>query len=93
MAYRVELERAAEDALHRLAAGPRRRLLRAIDEQPTYEPTKETINRKPLREGDATAWELRVQPYRVYYDVDEAEQTVWVVKIARKERETARDVR
>jgi mRNA-degrading endonuclease RelE of RelBE toxin-antitoxin system len=43
--------------------------------------------------GDSAGWELRVQPYRVYYEVDAAAQQIRVVAIARKDRETARKVR
>jgi mRNA-degrading endonuclease RelE of RelBE toxin-antitoxin system len=93
MAYRVEVEQAAVDALARLRATDRARLLRAIREQLTHEPHRETASRKPMRDdGAGAAWELHVQPYRVYYDIDEDKQTVWVVKIARNDRETARDV-
>jgi mRNA-degrading endonuclease RelE of RelBE toxin-antitoxin system len=90
----VELEQAALNALSALRAADRARLLRAIHQQLTYEAETETINRKRLRDdGMGAGWELRVQPYRVYYDVEEETQTVWVVKIARKDRETAEDVR
>jgi mRNA-degrading endonuclease RelE of RelBE toxin-antitoxin system len=94
MAHRVVLEQGAADALATLRGADRARVLRAIRERLTHEPEKEDTNRKRLRDDSLGAsWELRVQPYRVYYDVDEATQTVWVVKLARKNRETAHDVR
>jgi hypothetical protein len=46
----------------------------------------------PTEPGRAAPWELRVQrvqPYRVYYDPDEATRTVRVVALAAKPRETA----
>lgn len=92
MGYRVVLEREAEAALERLRGADRARLLRAIAEQLTDAPTSETTNRKPLRAGAGAAWELRVQPFRVYYDVSEERRTVWVLGIYRKTRETVRQI-
>ncbi len=44
-------------------------ILDAIDEQLTHEPMSETRNRKRLSESELSDWELRVQDFRVYYDV------------------------
>jgi mRNA-degrading endonuclease RelE of RelBE toxin-antitoxin system len=44
-------------------------ILDAIDEQLTHEPMSETRNRKPLSESELSDWELRVQDFRVFYDV------------------------
>jgi mRNA-degrading endonuclease RelE of RelBE toxin-antitoxin system len=40
-----------------------------IDEQLSQEPTTETRNRKRLGENELFDWELRVQDFRVFYDV------------------------
>lgn len=62
----------------------------AIDEQLSYTPERETRNRKPLEQPalyDAT-WELRFGPnnrFRVFYEVDSAEQTVCILAIGVKE--------
>ena len=64
---------------------------KTLDEQLLYAPDQETRNRKPVRQPalfDAT-WELRCGPgncFRVFYDVDYAEQMVWVLAIGVKER-------
>ena len=39
-----------------------------------HEPTTETRNRKRLGENELSDWELRVQQFRVFYDVDIDEQ-------------------
>ena len=93
MPYRVVLARDAQADLDALPAGVVSRLLREVNAQLSFQPALETRNRKPLRPGGPAAWELRVQPYRVYYDVNEDEQQVNVVGVARKDRETARGVR
>lgn len=48
--------------------------------------TTQARNRKPSRPGAPAAWELRAVPFRVFYDVDEDQQTVYVVAVFKKER-------
>lgn len=63
---------------------------KAIDEQLSYTPQKETRNRKPLdppAELGAT-WELRCGPqnrFRIFYEVDIFEKAVWILGIGVKE--------
>ena len=65
---------------------------RAIDEQLTDAPEQRTRNRKPLEQPApfGSTWELRCGPgncFRVFYEVDHAEHTVWVLAIGIKVRE------
>jgi mRNA-degrading endonuclease RelE of RelBE toxin-antitoxin system len=55
-------------------------ILDAIDEQLAQDPTTETRNRKRLGENELSDWELRVQDFRVFYDVL-IENELSVVKI------------
>lgn len=61
-----------------------------INEQLRATPSIPTRNRKPLEQPapfDAT-WELRCGPnnrFRVLYEVDEGERTVWILAIGVKE--------
>jgi len=62
-----------------------------IDEQLSYTPEQETRNRKSLEQPApfGAAWELRFGPnnrFRVFYEVETAEQNVWVLAIGVKER-------
>ena len=66
-------------------------LIRArIEKQLRFEPTKETRNRKPLRQPapfEAT-WEIRFGPknrFRVLYGVDEEHRTVQIQAFGSKE--------
>ena len=66
-------------------------LRRTINEQLTYTPTKETRNRKPLDQPApfGASWELRCGPdnrFRVFYEVDAAEEVVQVLAIGVKDR-------
>jgi mRNA-degrading endonuclease RelE of RelBE toxin-antitoxin system len=59
-----------------------------IERQLTYQPNVETRNRKPLRANPLAEWELRVDKFRVFYDMDTENETVLVkavgVKIGNK---------
>jgi len=91
-AYDVEIASEAMAQLRwlrRHAATDARRVEDAIHERLTYEPTREDRNRKTTTEGAPAPWELRVQPYRVFYEVDEAHRRVTIVWFVRKPREAS----
>ncbi len=99
MAFRVVLTDVAEEGLEALRVYDRRRVAAAIDKQLLHQPTRRTRNRKRLMnvspdfEFDPPLWELRVDDFRVFYDVDEDVSVVYVRAIRRKRRgETTRDV-
>jgi mRNA-degrading endonuclease RelE of RelBE toxin-antitoxin system len=79
----------APEVLDHLDAIERRyfRLIeQTTDEQLCFAPDQETRNRKPLEQPApfSDRWELRFGPnnrFRVFYEVDAAEQTVWVLAI------------
>jgi mRNA-degrading endonuclease RelE of RelBE toxin-antitoxin system len=67
-----------------------RLIQKTIDEQLNYTPEKKTRNRKPLDQPApfGATWELRFGPnnrFRVLYEVEVEEQTVWVLAIGIKE--------
>lgn len=68
------------------------RLIRkTIDEQLTYTPERETRNRKPVEQPSpfGATWELWLGPdnrFRIFYQVDNIEQTVQVLAIGIQER-------
>jgi mRNA-degrading endonuclease RelE of RelBE toxin-antitoxin system len=82
----------APEVLDHLDAIERRyyRLIeQTIDEQLSYTPGQETRNRKPLEQPApfSARWELRFGPdnrFRVFYQLDASEQTVWVLAIGVK---------
>lgn len=56
---------------------------KAVEQQLRYTPQTATRNRKPVEQPApfSATWELRCGPhnrFRVFYDIDTAEQTVWV---------------
>lgn len=88
--YKITYSEGVADDLGRLTANERAGILDRIEVQLTYEPTRQTRNRKvlvglvpPWDHVDAV-WELRVGEYRVFYDVDHAQATVSIRAIRHK---------
>ncbi len=90
MAYKIELMRSAASELRVIRAYDRRRIIDEMEAQLPHQPAVETRNRKrlagvsPTFEHVAPVWELRVQDYRIYYDVDSDAKTVYVRAVRRK---------
>jgi mRNA-degrading endonuclease RelE of RelBE toxin-antitoxin system len=83
--FEVRFSEDAQRHLKGFAARERRIILDAIEEQLVHQPAVATRNRKLLRENPTAAWELRVQEFRVLYNVEEASVTVFVVAVAVKD--------
>src|SRR5258708_19051270 len=66
----------------------RRIILVRIEGQLSQQPDIETRNRKRLRPNENVEWELRIERYRVFYDVDLASNVVEVKMIGYKEGNT-----
>ena len=85
--YDIDLKPEAEADLDYYKAGVRKTIADAIEVQLSHEPTKETKNRKALRDHPLARWELRCERYRVFYEVDEDARLVTVVSVGHKERQ------
>ena len=83
--FSIELTTSAYRHLELLRRFDRNRVLDGINEQLMHQPTLETRNKKLLRENPLADWELRIQPFRVFYDVDEANRRVRILAIGVKE--------
>lgn len=90
-AYDIEIADLAVEELKGIRVYDRRRVVDAIRNQLTHQPTVTTRNRKRLEstvpefEHTPPIWELRVGEYRVFYDVDETDQVVYVRAVRRKQ--------
>ncbi|HEY2934397.1 MAG TPA: type II toxin-antitoxin system RelE/ParE family toxin [Acidobacteriota bacterium] len=88
--YQIRVARDVEKDLKKLKARDRKLVVDAIQTNLSYQPTIATRNRKilasliPPWNAEPPIWELRVGDYRVFYDVSEAEETVFVRAIRRK---------
>jgi mRNA-degrading endonuclease RelE of RelBE toxin-antitoxin system len=88
--YDIQIATGAEADLKKLAAFHRGAILDAIERSLANEPTKPSRNRKvlvgltPPWTAEPPIWELRVGEYRVFYDVAEGEQVVYIRAIRKK---------
>jgi mRNA-degrading endonuclease RelE of RelBE toxin-antitoxin system len=65
----------------------RQRIFAGMETQLSHQPNVETRNRKLLRPNDLAEWELRLDPFRVFYNVDVDNQLVTVLAVGRKNGE------
>ncbi|MCH8043197.1 MAG: type II toxin-antitoxin system RelE/ParE family toxin [Planctomycetes bacterium] len=90
MTYEINITPSALAELKEVEAYYRRQITDAIDSQLQHEPTVETRKRKllvgvePDFESVSPIWQLRVGDFRVFYDVDESENTVVVRAVREK---------
>jgi mRNA-degrading endonuclease RelE of RelBE toxin-antitoxin system len=90
MSFSVQIMPTALAELKAIAVFDRRRIAQAIDGQLSSQPTAPTRNRKLLTDPrpsfvcEPPIWELRVGEFRVFYDVDEGAQIVFVRAVREK---------
>ncbi|MDZ7361793.1 MAG: type II toxin-antitoxin system RelE/ParE family toxin [candidate division KSB1 bacterium] len=85
MKFRIDVAQSAFDDLLWFKKYERVLILDAMDEQLLNEPAVETRHRKSLRENILSRWELRVDKYRVFYNVNETDGVVEVTAVGHKE--------
>lgn len=73
MTYHVEFAASVKPQLEVLSPHQRAKLVDAIEKQLIHEPQIETRNRKPLRPNPLAPWELRVDQFRIFYEVETIE--------------------
>jgi mRNA-degrading endonuclease RelE of RelBE toxin-antitoxin system len=83
--FALELMASARDDLRFFQKFEQQLILDAIELQLYNEPLTPTRNRKLLRPNHLAEWELRVDRYRIFYDVDRNKHLVSVKAIGWKE--------
>lgn len=83
--FQIDLTSEALEDLQDFRAYEQRQILQAIEAQLQYQPIQPTRNRKRLRPSNLAEWELRVDTFRVFYDVDEDLSVVKIEVIGYKE--------
>ena len=84
--YEIEYTGEARDDLNSFRKFEQKYLLDQIDAQLQREPNVEARNRKKLRPNAVAEWELRVDRFRVFYDVQEMVKIVKIEAIGYKRR-------
>lgn len=88
--FEIRASTDVERDLRAIKAHDRMRILDTLVEQLSHEPNVETKNRKilvyltPPFDAVPPIWELRIDDYRVFYDVDEEQEIVYVRAVRRK---------
>jgi mRNA-degrading endonuclease RelE of RelBE toxin-antitoxin system len=96
--FEIRLGRGAVGELRRLRARDRARIVDEIERCLAERPLEPSRNRKELTaivppwEHVAPVWELRVDDYRVFYDVDTRAQLVVVRAVRRKGRSATKEI-
>jgi mRNA-degrading endonuclease RelE of RelBE toxin-antitoxin system len=92
MAYVIVLGGSAGNELRSIRPYDQRRIVDELNKQLQHQPTSPSRNRKrldgimPSFEHVPPLWELRVGEYRVFYDVEEANNRVVIRALRKKER-------
>lgn len=87
MAFEIQFTQTAADHVRAYRKFDQQIILDGIELQLENEPITETRNRKRLGENELSDWELRVQDFRVFYDVvsEENRQIVKVKAVGHKQ--------
>lgn len=87
MKFEIEFTKIAADHVRVYRKFEQQVIIEAVTEQLTHEPTVETRNRKRLGENELSDWELRVQKFRVFYDliIEEKRRVVKIKAVGHKE--------
>src|ERR1039458_3628450 len=95
--FEIEIADLAVEELKGMRAFDCRRIVEEVDRHLGDQPTEASKNRKRLDsavpdfEHVAPIWELRVGDFRVFYDVDESTQTVFVRAVRPNRRDQTRE--
>jgi len=90
--FRILFSADVEKDLRKISRYYRNRILDEIEKQLQNEPTVPTRNRKllinlvPPWESVSVIWELRMDDYRIFYDVDEAKKELYIRAVRKKPR-------
>jgi len=95
--FRIRYERAALDELLRIRVGDRARIVDEVRRHLGQEPATPTSRKKEIKglappwDHVPPVWQLRVDDYRVFYDVD-PEGTVTIRAVRRKGGRTTKEI-
>ena len=83
--FQLDFTPEAIEDVEQLRVFDRRHIIAAIQEQLSQQPIVITRNRKKLRPNKLAEWELRIIPFRVFYDVDIDHSVVKIIAVGYKQ--------
>ena len=84
MRFEIEFTTEAIDDMLSFRKQERKYIIEKVETQLEYQPTEETRNRKKLRPNQLAEWELRIDRFRVFYDVDADRRCVKIEAVGYK---------
>ncbi len=84
MEFEIRFSPHAREHVKSLRKRDQQIILETISVNLQHQPDIQTGNRKLLEENPLAPWELRVGDFRVFYDVDQAENLVVIVAVGKK---------
>jgi mRNA-degrading endonuclease RelE of RelBE toxin-antitoxin system len=84
MPFDIVFTPAAVDDLRLFTKNERTGIIEAIEQQLSHEPNSETRNRKRLRPNQMAEWVLRVDRFRVFYDIEQSTHLVKIEAVGHK---------
>lgn len=85
MAYTIHFEQDARNDLKQFRKAEQVKILKAIKLHLSHEPTQQSQSRiKQLRQGTQPPYRLRIDEFRVYYDVEDKDGLVIIYGIVHK---------
>jgi len=69
--YEIEFTQSALEDLLSFRKFDQKQIIECIETQLSYEPAVETRNRFRMRPNEVAEWELRIDRFRVFYNVEE----------------------
>ena len=82
--FEIDFTSDAVDDLKAFRKSEQQTIFGQINDQLSHQPGVDTRNRKKLRPNDVAEYELRIGPFRVFYDVDEEANRVKVEAVGYK---------
>ena len=88
MSFKIEFTPEVIEDIRSFKKYEQKRIIQEVENQLTYQPTEETRNRKKLRPNQLAEWELRIDKFRVFYDLDIEERRVKIEVVGYKKGNT-----
>jgi len=86
--FKLELSRNALEDLKSLRKSDRVLILDSLEKSLAHEPTQENRQKKRLRPNLLSKWELRIDRFRIFYDVDLESQAILIKAVGWKDHNT-----
>ncbi|MFM9964784.1 MAG: type II toxin-antitoxin system RelE/ParE family toxin [Planctomycetaceae bacterium] len=85
--FEIRLSDEADEHLNWFSKREKQLILGEVCRQLSYQPNIETKKRKKLKSSKLATWELRIEDFRVFYDImtsEQAEPHVEIVAVGKK---------